>query len=64
MHALAGLYFRQKQHDLAEKLYTQCWEQQKNNINSDALKTLYNLALLRAKQGRNEEAIANHVSLR
>ena len=63
MHALAGLYFRQKQYDLAENLYKQCWEQQKNSLNPDAFKTLYNLALLHAKQGRTDEAIANHVSI-
>ena len=62
MHALSGLYFRQKKYDLAESLYTQCWEKQKNSFTPGALKTLYNLALLRTKQGHVEEAIANHVS--
>ena len=62
MHALAGLYFRQKKYDLAENLYTQCWEKQKNTGSPEAFKTLYNLALLRSKQGRVEEAIGNHVS--
>ena len=60
-NALAGVYLHTGRLGDAEKLYAACWEEMKGSGDPGAFKSLHNLAKVREKSGRWDEAVRTHL---